>query len=275
MKNLVYANSPGRARDVVAWVRAFGTRLPLEVTILRVEGGDAGTLEAARILEGGISGLPGVVSMSVRSREGAPEETIAAEVREGLHDLVTVAPAGRHGLGKLLHGSMVAHVVQRVSASVLVVRDGERVPPRRLVACVSGSRHSLTTVTLAAQLAGLFGAELTLLSVLSQLGIGLGGGKTWDQDPASFLATDDPQARQLRVAAQVASRAGPAPELKVRQGLVSTEIVRQIREGGHDLLVLGTHRAEDFDTVYEDVTDELVQTSEVSTFVVGMRAGLL
>jgi nucleotide-binding universal stress UspA family protein len=275
VKNLIYANSPRRARRVLSWTRALGDRFPLEMTVQRVEGGDPAKEEAARLLEAGLAELPNVVSVSVSSRRGAPEEIIAAEVREKDYDLVTLSPAGRQGFNRLFHGSMIAHVVQRVSTTVLAVRDGERIPPRRVLACVSGSRHSLTTVTLAAQIAGIFDAELTLLLVLSQLGIGVAGGAAWEADPGSFMESGEPLAGHLRVAAQVAAHAGTTPAIRVRQGLVNEEILREIRGGGHDLLVIGTHRAEGFDTVYEDLTDELVRKSPISTMIVGMRAGLL
>lgn len=275
MKNLVYANGPARARQVVSWVRALARRIPMDVTVQRVDGGSRPKEEAVSLLREELAGVEGVRSVSLSSRPGAPEEIIAAEVRERAYGLVTLAPAGRQGLSRLFRGSMVGHVVQRVSTSILVVREGRRVPPRRILVGVAGARHSLTTVSLAAQVAGLFDSDLTLLLVLSQVGIGMAGGEPWDADPSSFLQSDHPLAGHLRVASQIAARSGRPPRVQVRQGLVCTEILREIRQQDHDLLVIGTHRAEDFDTVYEDLTDELVKTSPASTLVAGIRAELL
>jgi nucleotide-binding universal stress UspA family protein len=245
------------------------------VVVLRVEGAAAAEAEAGRYLEAecGAAGL--FHSVRESGRTGSPEEVIAAEARERDYGLVVLAPAGRHGFIRLFYGSMVAHVVQRVSTSVLVVRGERAVPPARVLACVSGARHSLTTVSVAAQAAGLFGSELTLLTVLSQVGITMKGAQPWDRDAASFIECDDPLARHLKIAAEMAGRVGPRPSIKVREGLVGEEILKEIRDGGHDLLVAGTHWAQDCDTVYEDLTSDLVRTSPISTLVVGLRAGLL
>ncbi len=275
LRILAYANQPEKARQVMAWVRALGRGRPLEVIVQRMERGSPAEAEAARILgaELGAAGHAHTVRMS--GKPGSPEEIIAAEARESEYGLIVLAPAGRHGFIKLFYGSMVAHVVQRVSTSILVVRGEAKMPPARVLVCVSGARHSLTTVSVAAQAAGILGAQLTLLTVLSQVGIGMKGGEPWDRDPGTFLEGDDPLARHMKIAAEVAGRIGPRPEARIREGLVGEEILREIREGGHDLLVVGTHWAQDCDTVYEDLTSDLVQTSPITTMVVGLRAGLL
>jgi nucleotide-binding universal stress UspA family protein len=211
----------------------------------------------------------------VREGGGTPEEAIAARTLEGDFHLVILAPAGRRGFIRLFYGSMVAHVVRRVSTSVLVVRPLSTVPPRRILVGVSGSRHSLTNVTVASQLAGFFGAELTLLTVLSQLTLDSKEAQPFESGPEAFLASDHPLAAQLRVGSEISQKMGAPAKVRVRQGLIGDQALEEIREFGHDLLVVGTHRADDFDTVYEDITDELVRMSPVSTLVVGLRAGLL
>ena len=275
LRALLYANRDYKAREILGWVETLGRHLPLAVTIQTAVPAEPAETEAVRLLESEIAARGTVRSVAVRKRSGSPEEIIAAETREGDYGIVLVAPAGRHGFIRLFYGSMVAHVVQRVSTSVLVVRGGRMVPPRRVLVCVSGARHSLTTVSVAAQMAGLFGAELDLLLVLSQVGIGIGGGKPWERDAGSFMESDDPLARHMKIAAEMSERMGCPARIRIRQGLVSEEILREAEEGGGDLLVVGTHRAEDFDTVYEDLTNELVRSSPVSTLVVGLRAELL
>jgi nucleotide-binding universal stress UspA family protein len=275
LKTLIYASEPAKAKQVLKWVEVLGRHVPMEITIQKIEGARGASVEAERLLQAKLAPGGQTRSIDVRGRRGSPEESIAAETRENEYGLVALTPAGRHGFIRLFYGSMVGHVVQRVSTSILVIREGPQVPPKRILACVSGARHSLTTVSIAAQVAGLFGAELSLLLVLSQVGIGMAGGDPWDTDPDTFLKSQDPLAKHLQVAARVAERPGKPPEIRVRQGLVSEEILREVRERKHDLLVIGTHRAEDFDTVYDDLTDELVQGSPVSTLVVGWKAALL
>jgi len=274
LKTLVYANHPDKAGLVVAWVRALADRIPIEVTVQTVVGAGPGEKQAAEILSRGLLDNGGARTAEVRAGGGSPEEAIASQAVEGDYSLVALAPAGRKGFIRLFYGSMVAHVVRRVSTSVLVVRGGGGTPPKRILACVSGSRHSLTNVSVAAQLAGMMGAQLSLLMVLSQVSVDPAGIEPFDGDPEAFTKSGHPLAGHLRVAAELATRLGAPPKVLVRQGFISDEIMEQVREGEADLLVVGTHRAEEFDTVYEDITDQIVQASPVTTLVVGLRASL-
>lgn len=275
MKTLVYANDPEKARLVLSWVNALALKIPSEVTVQTVVGAGPMEKEAAEVLSSELSRNGGARTAEVKAGGGSPEEAIAVQAAEGDYNLVVLAPAGRRGFIRFFYGSMVAHVVRRVSTSVLVVRGGGVSPPRKILVCVSGSRHSLTNVTVAAQLASLFGAELSLLTVLSQVSVDQKGAEPFDGDPETFIGSRHPLAGQLRVAAELAPRLGARASVRVRQGLITGEIVNEVREAGADLLVVGTHRAEDFDTVYEDITDQIVQASPVSTLVVGLRAALL
>jgi nucleotide-binding universal stress UspA family protein len=275
LKTLVYANHPDRARLVLAWVDALALKIPTEATVQTVVGAGPAEREAAEMLTKALSRNAGATTVEVKAGGGSPEEAIATQAAEGDYSLVALAPAGRKGFIRLFYGSMVAHVVRRVSTSVLVVRGGGASPPRKIIVCVSGSRHSLTNVTVAAQLAGMFGAELTLLTVISQVDVDAEKAEPFDGDPETFLGSRHALAGHLRVAAELAHRMGAPPKVRVRQGLIADEIVDEAGESASDLLVVGTHRSEDFDTVYEDMTDQIVQSSPITTLVVGLRAALL
>ena len=273
MKTLVYANNTEKAREILKWLAALSGPGSLEATLLTLQGAGVAEREAVRLLEQEIGAIPGA-QVEIHQDPGPPEEAIAAQAIQSDCHLVAVAPAGRKGFIRLFYGSMVAHVVQRVSTSVLVVRGAAHVPPRKILVCVSGSRHSLTTVTVCAQLAARSGSELSVLTVLSQLSLVAERAEPWAGGQEAFLASDHPLAAHLRVASQIAGGIGAPARLRVREGLVLEEIRAEIEEGGYDLVAIGTHRAEDFDPVYEDVSDEIVQASPVTTLVVGLRASL-
>jgi len=274
MRTIVYANDAAKAKEVAKWTRALAEHLRMDVTIQRREDANAAEEEGARALEAALVPGGGIGKVGVKERAGSPEEALAAEARESDYNLVVLAPAGRKGFIRFFYGSMVAHVVQRVSTSVLIVRGEARVPPKRVLVCVSGSRHSLTDVSLAAQLANAFGAELSILTVLSQVCVDPAAPAPWERDIDAFMKSDHALAAHLRVAGQIAEKMGSPARPRVRQGSICEEIIAEARDGGHDLIVMGTHRAEGFDTVYEDITDEVLQSTGVSTLVVGVRAAL-
>jgi nucleotide-binding universal stress UspA family protein len=275
VKTLVYANRSDKARLVLAWIGALAEKIPIETTVQTVAGAAPAEKEAAEILARGLApGAPGNRA-EIKVGSGSPEEAIASQAEEGDYSLVALTPAGRKGFIRLFYGSMISHVVRRVSTSVLVVRGAGKAPPSKILVCTSGSRHSLTNVSVAAQIAGFFGAEIRVVLVLSQVTVDPEGAAPLDDDPDTFLTGKHPLAGHLRVAADLARKIGAPVTTRARQGLITDEIVNEIREWSADLLVVGTHRAEEFDTAYDDLTDQIVQASPVTTLVVGLRAALL
>lgn len=287
MNILLYANSPEKARLLLPWVAGLSRHFMTQVTAQTTREPSAGEAAAAEIFRGELADSDQLKVKSVRTQGDAPEEGIAQEALGGDYNLVILAPAGRRGFIRLFYGSMVAKVVRKVSTSVMVVREGA-VPPRRILVCVSGSRHSLSNVRAAAQLAVMFGSTVSVLMVLSQLPVGFtdqeatGAGldPRLKGDPPGawqerFLASDHPLAVHMRAAADLLRNLGAKGGVHVTEGLVVDEILNRLEAFDHDLLILGTHRAEDYDPMYEDLTSEMVQKSTRTTLVVGQRADLL
>ncbi len=273
MKILLYANSEEKARAVLPWVRLLSRHFMTSVTIQSTRRASPGEQAASELFRRELSGTKSVKVDSVVKDLDWPEEGIAQEALKGEYNLVILAPAGRRGVIRLFYGSMVGKVIRRVSTSVLVAREGP-VPPRSILACVSGSRHSLTNVRAAAQLAVVFGCPVTIMMVISQLPVSFEG-RDLAARQEDFLAIDHPRAIHLRAARDLLHNLGAEGSIMVREGMVVEEILAALDGHGYDLLVLGTHRAEDYDPMYEDLTSELVQRVTVPTLVVGLRADLL
>lgn len=286
MKILLYANSPEKARLLLPWVKGLSQHFMTQVTAQTTRQPSPGEVAAAEIFRNELADVDQVKMKSVRTQDDAPEEGIAAEALGGDYNLVILAPAGRRGFIRLFYGSMVAKVVRKVSTSVLVVREGD-VPPRRILVCVSGSRHSLSNVRAAAQLAVMFGSTVSVLMVLSQLPVGfteqVAGTRidpglrgeaagAWQE---RFLESEHPLAVHMRAADDLLRNLGAKGGVRVTEGLVVDEILNELEAYDHDLLILGTHRAEDYDPMYEDLTTEMIQKSPRTTLVVGQRADLL
>lgn len=273
MKLLVYANSPERSRLLLPWAHELTRQFGAEITILATREPSIEETAALEILTAELPGPAGGETPTVRREGDRPERAIAEEATSHDYDLVLLAPAGRRGFVRLLYGSMVGKVLRQVTTSVLIARAGV-VPPRRILACVSGSRHSLANVRAAARIAVATDATVTIMMVLSQLPVDL----PRQPEPVrreDFLRSDHPLAVHLRTAEQLLLGLGAQGGVRVAEGLVVDEILNEVEAFDHDLLVLGTHRAEDYDPMYEDLTSELVRKSPRSTLVVGARADLL
>lgn len=262
MRVLVFVDELPTAGQALAFADLLAQRFPVELTLLTTE--EAGGMA---LLEQAAVQLTAPVTMRL-TRAGSSEEAIAAEAKEGAYDLIVVAPAGRRGLSRLLHGSRVANVVKSVAISVLIARQMAGMP-RRILVGVTGSAHSEVDVRVAAHLAQAFSAEVTVLHVVSQVPLIFTGLAQMRYNLERFLAMDAPVAQQLKRAREVLEASGIPNRIELREGLVRDEIIDEVIEGRHDLLVVGAHVGEGMaGLLLDDIADHLVRQCPISTFVV-------
>jgi nucleotide-binding universal stress UspA family protein len=88
---------------------------------------------------------------------------------------------------------------------------------------------SETTTLGAREIAEALGAEVTLLHVVSDVALPYGG-----ESPGEMP-------EHIKKLVEILSAGGVKLQVKVREGLVVSEILGECRQGGHDLLVLGQH----------------------------------
>lgn len=262
MRVLVFVDELPTAGQALGLARLLAQRFPVELTLLTTE--EAGGMALLEQTSSQIV-LPEVHRLV---RRGSSEEAITAESWEGKYDLIIVAPAGRRGLARLLHGSRVANVVRSVATSVLIARQTPEVL-RRILVGVTGSEHSAVDVRVAARLAQAFGAEVTVLHVVSQVPLIFTGLAEMRHDLERFLEMDAPVAQQLKRARETLDAYGIPNRIELREGLVRDEIIDEVVEGKHDLLVVGAHVGEGIaGLLLDDIADHLVRQCPTSTFVV-------
>ncbi|HLE23236.1 MAG TPA: universal stress protein [Anaerolineales bacterium] len=256
-------------------LEALGLREEAEIVILGVvEPG-----QAPEPLERGLAELQTRLAGAdrtpqVRLRQGHAAEQILAEAESNTYDLVVVGAQGRRGLTRFRLGSTAGRLARHLRTSLLACR---RVPEtlERILVCASGEAPSLETLRSGAALAGRSGASITLLHVMSQVAL------TWES-PSEDLAdsAESAMARQtregtyLRQGLQALSQAGlrTPPVARLRHGLVVDEVIAEIRQGGHQLLTIGSHRPSEASAAYapylDDIADRLLAHAPCSVLVV-------
>jgi nucleotide-binding universal stress UspA family protein len=105
---------------------------------------------------------------------------------------------------------------------------------KRILVAVDGSENSLRAVKKAAEVAGLHGAQITLLHVIQPADSGYYTGM-----PTTDLAERAKGEDKLYRAKVACEDAGLAPELKVTLGNPAESIL-DLSEQGYDLVVVGT-----------------------------------
>jgi sulfate/thiosulfate transport system ATP-binding protein len=160
----------------------------------------------------------GLAALETRLTGEPPAEAVAEEVSRRPCDLVILSLPPKDGLetAEEVLGAGQHHLL-------LAPAEARGGVPARLLICVAVGEPGKEDVSFTGRLARHLGAEATILTVLPETGL---------QDEAMaerFLAGS---ARTLR-------RMGVAVATRIRRGSVREQVVSQVTEGDHDLLVLG------------------------------------
>lgn len=222
------------ALEYGAWLAEVGRALFPTVVLLGVVEKPARHQEVEALLREtedrlGRAGIP----YARRLLTGRPEQAIPSLAREG--GLAVIGPmtprlAWAHALSRLLAA---------MEAPVLHVAEAH---PRleRILLCTGGLRYAEGVIRTGGWLARAFGAAVTLLHVVGPITLEYPVANQVKAHWSHLLETDTPQARRLREALEMLGEMGVAAEVRVRHGPVVHEILHEIRDGGYDLVGVGS-----------------------------------
>lgn len=256
-----------------ATIRLGGTMARLtesSLTLLNVVPRGDDRSSSTQVLDAALEMLPDLV-VRTRVRQGVPGKEILAEIDDNGYDMVIIGANQSPGLRERLLGSVALQVTSRSPISVLVVK-GTDLELSRLLICTGGAEASKLAIDAGAKLAEAAGAQATLLHVIGSVPsmyTGLGG---LEETLPELLQTDSSFARHLRDGAETLTARGVKAELRLRMGGVTGEILREIDDGGYDLLVVGASRrgGRGLHTgwLLADITRQVVDNAPCSVLVV-------
>jgi nucleotide-binding universal stress UspA family protein len=225
--------------------------------------GDRAQVE--RALREGREWLAGAPEPQIKIREGYPAEEILDEAASEAYDLLVVGTRGRRGITRLLLGSTAERIARQATVPVLLAQ-GSRDSVERILVCTAGGEPGLAAVELGGRVAGLAGAQVTVLHVMSQVlatpvSPHAGVLQVMPQTPAppeeptgqmadldasaeQLMSGDTPEGEHLRQALTTLTDLGIPAVARVRHGLIIDEILAEIHEGDHDIVIVGTRSAD-------------------------------
>lgn len=256
MDVLVYADPSPRGDWALAVGRQLAARAGRRVVLLATAEDAAAQPE---LLPRYRQALAGAESIEERQRPGPAERAVIAETAAHGYGLVIVPPAGRGAIARLLKGSRVASVVRQARAPVLVAR---RPPERisRVLAALSERASAGPVCRAAAAIAKDLGARLALVHVASEIVLP-GAGRTPAAGGSAPAPPSEDGVRRLLAACEVDA------ELHLRDGLVVEEILAEVENGAHELLVAGAQEPDE-GLGREPVGERLLLRCPVSMLVV-------
>ena len=216
---------------------------------------DAAHLEDDLVRSGALSGLQHQVV--IRQGEVWPE--LEAIIRQEKVDLVVVGTHGRHGMGKLLLGSVAEEIFRQADCPVLTVgpyayeqpRIGTPRADRSLLLATDFGDASIHALRYAISFANQFEAKLVLLNVIPSIPM--------PADPLratpSYVAQRQETARKarLRWLEELTRNATleVRPEFRAEfesASSVSEKILEAAGRPGVDLIIMGLHRSTHIET---------------------------
>lgn len=210
---------------------ARATSGPLTLVAVAEDKSDAEQLCAAarEMLE------PQVEGVTYLARTGRAVEEVLRHVRAGSFDLLLVVEPRKPSLRT---DGNFRELIRRSSIPTLIVK-GERPSIRRILFCTAGGEPGKRDIIFGGRLARRTGAATTLLyvsPVVTATGVGV------LPSAARQPALSRPWiSSHLEEGALTLRNQGIHVEIKERQGAVVEEILKEAKEGDHDLIVVGRH----------------------------------
>jgi sulfate/thiosulfate transport system ATP-binding protein len=227
MRFLLLTDGTGRADAALSLGAEIARLAHARVTLLGCGGlGQSAEADAVRAARERLGS--GLAAIEVRQSPDLPGEAVAAEVEREPHDLVVLVLPDKIPADGL---ALAEQVLAAGRHHVLLVPAGStaRVPSRFLV-CVAVGEPGKEDVAFTGRLARHLQAEATIVTVLPE---------DERRGGAAAEGAVERAARFLEGNRRALARLGVQVETRVRHGAVIEEIVAQVEEGAHDLIVVG------------------------------------
>jgi ABC-type sugar transport system ATPase subunit/nucleotide-binding universal stress UspA family protein len=160
----------------------------------------------------------GLASLDVRTSLDQPARAITQVVEQRPYDLVIMGFRPNEDI------PLAEQILQTGDHHLLLVPCPQQAPTQALISVTSGEPGK-DDVLFAGRLVRHLGADATLMTVLSEAG----------EDPEMISRTE----RFLEGGVQSLSLLGVPAKTAIRKGMVREEILKEYKDGGYDLLVLG------------------------------------
>jgi nucleotide-binding universal stress UspA family protein len=209
------------------------------------------------------------VNVELIIKAGEPIEEIVRRTEETAYDLVVIGATRKGTRGPFLMSAKAYKIIKAVAPPVLVV-IGSRETLRRLLICSGGEKYIDKAVAFAGEMARAAGASITLFHVVAEPPAVYSDLIKMEEDVNLLLHSNSGLGENLRREKEVLDRLGVMSEVRLRHGLVISEVFKEINRGDYDLVVTGSSPVAGTLRTYimGNITREIVNRSECPVLVV-------
>lgn len=215
------------------------------------------------------------LAVETRTRQGAADKEILAEIQEGAYDLVIIGAKRVPGPTQRLLGSVALNIARHSPVSVWIAR-GADTDLDSILTCTGGRKMALPLIEASARLAKATDACVTLFHVVTPFPSMYTGLNQLAETLPELLKTDTPLARHLRHGAEILAERQIPAQVEIQYGVVADEVIREAHEGAYNLVIMGVSSSARRLTEWlmGDVTRSVVEQAPCSVLVIKETDGL-
>lgn len=270
MKILICTDGSAQAENAVRFGGLIAEKCEASATILGItekpgteDAAFASLRHAQQLLgERGVNG-------EVITKAGEPIDEIVKRTDESGYDLVVIGAVRKGTRGPFLMSAKAYKLIKAVAPPVLVV-IGNRAAIARILVCSGGEKYIDRAVEFSGAIAKATGASVTLFHVMAEPPPVYSDLIRMEEDVNLLLHSSSGLGQNLRREKEALEDKGVSAEVRLRHGLVISEVFKEIRRGDYDLVVTGSSPESGNLRSYimGNITREIVNRAECPVLVV-------
>jgi len=209
------------------------------------------------------------VTAELITKSGDPIEEILKRTEETEYDLVVIGAIRKGTRGPFLMSAKAYKIIKAVAPPVLIVM-GDRPALKQILICSGGEKYIDAAVDFAGQMARDAQATVTLFHVMSDPPAVYSDLIKMEEDINLLLHSNSALGQNLRREKEELEKMGVDSEVRLRHGLVLSEVLKEIKRGQYDLVVTGSSpdRSTLRTYILGNITREIVNRAECPVLVV-------
>lgn len=270
MKILICTDGSAQAENAVRFGGLIAEKCEAEATILAITekpGEEDSVFDSLRraqqlLKEHG-------VNAEIITKSGEPIEEIVKRADETSYDLVVIGAVRKGTRGPFLMSAKAYKIIKAVAPPVLAV-IGNRESIKRILVCSGGEKYIDRAVEFSGTLAKAAGASVTLFHVMAEPPAVYTDLIKMEEDVNLLLHSSSGLGQNLRREKEALQAMGVTAEVRLRHGLVISEVFKEIRRGDYDLVVTGSspEGGNLRSYIMGNITREIVNRAECPVLVV-------
>ena len=179
------------------------------------------------------------ISPEIVVRAGEPIREILEQTKSSRYDMTIIGARRKASSGMYWRSEKTYEVIKAIPTPVLLA-TGICETLKSFIVCTGGKKYIDAAVGLTGKLAAAVGGSVTLLHVMAEPPAIYADLVRLEEDVDRLLESGSELGRNLVAQKQSLEKLGILVEVRVRHGFVVDQILAEVSERGHDLIVTGS-----------------------------------